>query len=152
MIIIDANALIVVIVGLIDTKLINKHKRTSIYEEQDFNDLISVIGNMEKLVVLPNVWTEVDNLLSRFTGEHKNQYINIIYESMEASSEKYVESLSGVKSVGFLNLGLTDSLLLELAMAKECELLVTSDSKLSDYAVANGVAVYDIVKNRNNRL
>jgi uncharacterized protein YaiI (UPF0178 family) len=44
----------------------------------------------------------------------------------------------------------TDSLLLEYS--KECELLITSDSKLSDYAVASGISVFDLVKNRNERI
>lgn len=36
MILIDTNALVVLIVGLLDTGLLNRHKRTSIYEIEDF--------------------------------------------------------------------------------------------------------------------
>lgn len=151
MILIDTNALVVLLVGLMDSRLIHTHKRTSIYEEQDFNDLVSVIGgNLDKLVVLPNVWTEVDNLLNNFGGEHKYLYIAKTIETMKSTSEKFIASISGVESHSFFDLGLTDSLLLQ--HAKECDLLVTSDSSLSDYANANGVLVYDIVKNRNERL
>jgi rRNA-processing protein FCF1 len=150
MILIDTNALIVLLLGLMDKRLINKHKRTSIYEEQDFDDLISVIGSLDKLVVLPNVWTETDNLLNDFGGELKYQYMVQTIEAMKSTSEKYIESIKGFESDSFFDLGLTDSLL--LSCAKECEFLITSDSGLSDYAKANGVLVYDIVKNRNDRL
>jgi rRNA-processing protein FCF1 len=150
MILIDTNALIILILGQIDTRLIDTHKRTSIYEEQDYYDLISVIVDIENLIVLPNVWTEVDNLLNGFNGEHKYQYITEITKIIKSTSEQFLSSLSGVNSESFFNLGLTDSLLLNLA--KECELLITSDSGLSDYALAYGIKVFDIVKNRNSRL
>lgn len=150
MIVIDTNALIVLLVGLIDTRLISQHKRTSIYDEQDFRDLVSVIESFDRLVVLPNVWTEVDNLLNKFSGDYKYLYMTKTCETMKASSEKYIMSLKGTESHSYYDLGLTDSLLLELA--KGSELLITSDSSLSDFAIANNVKVYDIVKNRNERL
>ena len=48
-----------------------------------------------------------------------------------------MESQKATISDGFYDLGLTDCLLLEYS--KKCELLIISDSKLSDYAIANGV-------------
>ncbi len=150
MILIDTNALIILILGQIDSRLIDTHRRTSIYEEQDYYDLLSVIVKIENLIVLPNVWTEVDNLLNGFNGEQKYQYITKITETIKSTSEQFMSSLIGVNSDSFFDLGLTDSLLLNLA--KECELLITTDSSLSDYAIANGIKVFDIVKNRNSRL
>lgn len=150
MILIDTNALIILIIGQIDSRLIDTHKRTSIYEEQDYYDLLSVIVKIENLIVLPNVWTEVDNLLNSFNGEQKHLYITKITETIKSTSEQFISSIIGVNSNSFLDLGLTDSLLLNLA--KECELLITTDSSLSDYAIANGINVFDIVKNRNSRL
>ncbi|WP_248724564.1 hypothetical protein [Seonamhaeicola sp. ML3] len=147
---IDTNSLIILLLGLIDPKLINKHKRTSIYEEQDFNDLLAFIGDFKKLVVLPNVWTEVDNLLNDFNRGHKERYVEEISNTIKTTTEKFLESKIATKSISFFDLGLTDSLLLELS--KECELLITSDSSLSDYAIANGIQVFDVVKNRNNRI
>jgi len=147
---IDTNSLIVLLVGLIDPKLIQKHKRTSIYEEQDFIDLLYFIGKIENLVVLPNVWTEVDNLLNNFNRGHKEKYIGEITKTIKLTTEKILETKIATESIGFFDLGVTDSLLLEYS--KECELLITSDSKLSDYAVASGISVFDLVKNRNARI
>jgi len=147
---IDANALIILLLGLIDPKLINKHKRTSIYEEQDFNDLVAFVGDIKELVVLPNIWTEVDNLLNNFSGNYKVKYIEQITNTIKLTTEKFIQSKTATESVGFYDLGLTDSLLLEYS--KDCELLITSDSSLSDYAIAHGITVFDLVKNRNDRL
>jgi len=150
MILIDANALTILLVGLVDTKLLGRHNRTSIYEEQDFHDLLSVIESFDKLIVLPNVWTEVDNLLNDFSGDHKFTYIEQITQTIKATSEKYIASVKATESDCFSELGITDSLLLEFS--KKCKMLVTADSRLSDYATAYGVLVYDLVKSRNERI
>jgi rRNA-processing protein FCF1 len=147
---IDTNSLLILLVGLIDPKLINKHRRTSIYEEQDFADLLQLIGDFKNLVVLPNVWTEVDNLLNGFNRGHKESYVMHITNTINSTTEKFLESQNAVKNISFYDLGLTDSLLLEYS--KTCEVLITSDSNLSDYAIANGIKVFDLVKNRNNRI
>jgi rRNA-processing protein FCF1 len=147
---IDTNSLVVLIIGLIDPQLIQRHRRTSIYEEQDFNNLVSFIDDINKLIVIPNVWTETDNLLNNFNRGHKESYIEQITKIIKLTSEKFLASKTALKSNGFFELGLTDSLLLEYA--KECDVLITSDSQLSDYAIASGVKVYDLVKNRNERI
>src|SRR5699024_7512380 len=125
------------ILGFMDPNLIQKHKRTSIYEKEDFDTLIDLIGDIEELVVLPNVWTEVDNLLNNFSGNYRNKYIEHITSTIKQTTERFVKSKIATESMGFYELGLTDSLILEYS--KECELLITSDSSLSDFAVANGI-------------
>jgi rRNA-processing protein FCF1 len=149
MIVIDTNALLILIIGQIDANLIESHKRTSIYEPQDYYDLLRIIGNFENLLILPNIWTEVDNLLNNFTGEQKYHYVLKFTEIVKLSTEKYVATINSAEAASFYDLGLTDSLL--LILAKENKLLMTSDSTLSDYAIASGINVYDIVKNRNVR-
>lgn len=150
MILIDTNALIILILGLIDINQIGKHKRATVYQEQDFYNLMEFIGDINNLVVLPNVWTEVDNHLNGFTGEHRNDYIRNIRDTINKTTEVYLESVSVTKEHFFIELGLTDSLLLQYA--HNCNFLITSDSKLSDYAQSFGIEVYDMVKMRNERL
>jgi len=150
MIVIDTNALLLLVVGSIDKKLINSHKRTSIYNEQDYYDLLNIIGDFKNLIILPNVWTEVDNLLNNFKGERKFYYHNVITEIIKLSTEKHIYTIDAINTVPFFNLGVTDCLL--LILAKQNSLLITSDSSLSDYAIANGIKVYDVVQRRNMRL
>jgi len=150
MILIDSNALIVLLIGLIDPKLFKTHKTTSIYDEEDFRELLHVIGDFNNIIVLPNIWTEVDNLLNNFGGNYKYSYIQKITEIIKNTSEKYIDSKTGTECESFFDIGLTDSLVLE--QAKSCKLLITSDSKLSDYAIANDIKVYDLVKVKNEKL
>lgn len=49
MIFVDTNALILLVVGLIDKSLISSHKRTSIYESVDFDNLAFLIGDLVKI-------------------------------------------------------------------------------------------------------
>ena len=137
---------------MIDKSLISSHKTTSIYTEQDFVDLLKIIrkAGWSKILVLPNVWTEVDNLLNRLAGNYKWPYIKLVRKLLEQTNERYLTSESGAHGMYFANVGLTDSLLVELG--KECDLLVTADSSLSNIATANGINVYDIVQRRNENL
>lgn len=150
MIVIDTNALLLLVVGRIDVNLINSHKRTSIYDEQDYYDLLNIIVDFKNLLILPNVWTEVDNLLNNFKGDRKYYYHNVMKEIIKWSTEKHIHTIEAINTAPFFNLGVTDSLL--LILAKQNSLLITSDSSLSDYARANGINVYDVVQRRNMRL
>lgn len=149
MIIIDTNALIVLLLGYINPDLIDSHKRTSIYSKEDFDNLQRTIGDIKNLVTLPNVWTEVDNLLQNLPGDNKYKYVRVIAETIKRTSEKYLNSSLAVESPSFYKIGLTDSLILDYA--KKCDLLITADSSLSDFAIANNIRVYDMVKSRNDR-
>ncbi|WKN43983.1 hypothetical protein [Tunicatimonas pelagia] len=148
MILIDTNALTLLIVGLIDSNQIEKHRRTSIYTEKDFHKLLSIIQDFSNLLILPNIWTEVDNLLNNFlTGNLKWPYIQVLRESIPKTSERYLRSELGANSNYFISIGLTDSLIIELR--EEYDLLITADSKLSDLAKAHGITVYDLKEERN---
>ncbi len=134
-----------------DPHLINQHRRTSIYNESDFYRLAEVIGSLESLVIIPNVWTEADNLLNGFRGAQKDRYLFMLKKMTEETTEQFLATSEAMTDFNVLyDLGITDSLLLKHSL--QCELLITSDSRLADYAVANGVSVYDVVKNRNQRL
>lgn len=149
MILIDTNALLVLIIGSINRKLISKHKRTSIYDEQDFYNLLSRIGDFSKLVILPNIWTELDNLLNNFQKDYKYKYCGIVKKLSKEITEIYIETNIGTQSDWFYKLGLTDSLI--IYHGKNCNFIITGDSTLADLARANQIIVYDLVEERNNR-
>lgn len=147
---IDTNALVVLILGTIDVRLISTHRRTSIYEVQDYLDLVQVVGELSELVVLPNVWTETDNLLNGSLPRRKWEYISVVKQVVAKTTERFLSTQTAVNSSAFFTLGITDSLLLHYGA--QCDLLITSDSALSDLAIAKGIKVFDVVANRNRRL
>lgn len=148
--IIDSNSLLVLILGLMKPSLVGTHKKTSIYDEKDFYNLLEVIGTLDSLVVLPNIWTEVDNLLNRFNKGYKKLYIQKIIQIIKETSEVYLNSSSVEGKSEFYDLGLTDTLILE--HGRNCELLITSDSTLSDYAHGYGIIVFDMKKSATEKL
>ena len=150
MIFVDTNALILLVVGLIDRSLISKHNRTSIYELIDFENLASLIGDFEKIVTTPNILTEVDNLLNNFQKGHRWAYYQVLRDLISKSTEKFIESKMIIDLNPFFELGLANTGVLELS--KNCDFLITGDSKLSDYANVFGIKVVDLVKIRNERL
>jgi len=109
MILIDTNALVVLIIGLIDPNLLKNHKRTSIYDETDFRELLNIVGDLSEVVALPNVWTEVDNLLNGFSGSYKYRYINTISALVVSTTEKYIPAKTVIDRYEFYDLGLIDT-------------------------------------------
>jgi len=150
MILIDTNALIILIMGRINPKLINNHRRTSIYDEQDYYNLIEFVKDVNRIITLPNILTEVDNLLNSDLGKYHYEYTKVFLEFLQQSNEKYFETKKIIESQHFLNLGLTDSAIIEVA--KDCEFLITADSELSDFAKANSINVIDLVEIKNFKL
>jgi hypothetical protein len=150
MILIDANALVLLIVGTLEPDRIQKHRRTSIYDRVDYEKLCNTIGTFENLVILPNVWTEVDNLLNACNGEHKNRYVLFLKHLSASATEKYIASHQAFHTPVIYDLGLTDTLLLSYAL--QCDRLITADSVLADYAKAYGCSVYDLKAEKRDRL
>lgn len=151
MVLVDTNSLVLVVLGLMDVNLIGRHKTTSIYEEEDFNNIMHIINyDLKNILAIPNTLTELDNLLNNFGGIYANTYQTVIRKILKETTEKIFESASVVDSPYLPILGLTDSIILEIA--NHYEALITSDSKLSDYAFARGIVVFDMVKERNARI
>lgn len=86
--------------------------------------------------------------MNNFSGERKYLYVKKITELIKTSTEQYLQSELATQENYFISLGITDSLIIKLG--KECKILITSDSQLSDYAIANGIEVYDMKKVKNN--
>lgn len=149
MILIDSNALIILLLGLIDKNLIGSHKTSSIYTQDDFEQLVSVIQDFRKLIVLPQVWAEADNLLNNFKGNYKYSYLLQLKRLIEQSTERHIATKALMESNYLWEVGITDALILEVA--KDCDYVITSDSHLSDILEANRIPVYDMVRVRNEK-
>lgn len=98
MILIDTNTLLVFLVGLMNPALIERKKRIKMYNAEDFENLLSFItskiGNdYQKIITLPNVWTEVDNLLNHanlgIDGGNKFTYIQELKKLIFTTTEQY---------------------------------------------------------------
>ena len=133
---IDANLLVLLVVGGVDRQAIARHKRTRRFPPEDYDALLRLFGKLDRIYVTPNVLTETSNLLfdpsdTRFM-EHLRRLIG-------QAEEVTVASEVAANNAMFAKLGLTDAALLEAISAETP--LVTVDFDLYGAACAKGDGV-----------
>ena len=125
---IDANLLVLLVVGSVGREFIPKHRRLQGYTVEDYDLLLDVIGQVERIFVTPNILTETSNLLGQH-GEPERSYFFEAFRSVIQDTEEIVVASEVASSNSkFIRLGLTDSSLLE-AVTEDIP-LITVDSEL----------------------
>lgn len=134
---IDANLLVLFVVGSTDVNLIAKHRRLRGYSEEDYHILTDMLEQAERIFVTPNTLTEASNLLGQHGDpERLNLFESLKFIIQQKCVEIFVESASASSRSEFIRLGLTDSALLE-AVSEEAP-LVTVDADLYMAALNDG--------------
>ena len=113
-VVIDANLLVLLIVGLVDRQLIQKHKRTRSFEPADFDLLTQILRGYEDVVVTPNVMTEASNLAAQVAEPSLTAVRQRLAAITSLQREEYRPSIDVVQHKDFLRLGLTDCGLLDV--------------------------------------
>ena len=127
-IVIDANLLVLFIVGRTGRQLIGKHRRLREFSTDDYDRLIRVINGVERVIVTPNTLTEASNLLFQHQDPERSQFLEMLRSVVENSEEITVASVDARNSGAFRRLGLTDAVLLEVISAEAP--LITVDLNL----------------------
>ncbi len=137
-ILLDANLLVLLIVGLTNPKFIAAHKRLASYSEGDFNILLDLLGppGISSLIVTPNVLTEASNLLRHSAEPRKSAIMDKFRIFLKQVSEVHVPGNQAADRPEFLRLGLTDAALIELD--NEEVMLLTADAPLYAAALTAG--------------
>lgn len=115
--ILDANLIVLLVVGLADEHAVPKHKRTRAYTTNDFRLLLSVISEYRELAVLPNALSEASNLLEFEGNGLPEKIFRRFLQFVSTTREIYIPSLSAIERAEFRRLGLTDSATLEAGKA-----------------------------------
>ncbi len=150
-VILDTNVFTLFLIGKINPTKISKHKRTSVYNIEHYEFLIGLLNEFDSILFCPNIATEVDNLLNdNLFGEDKYEYLLLTKEIFSKSIEKYFETRAIVNDWHYDSVGITDTAILN--MAKNCDLLISGDSQLCDFAKAEGIEVFDFKEYINNLL
>ena len=113
---IDANLLLLLIVGSVGRDLISKHRRLRRFTVEDFDRLI--------------------NLLAQHGDPERSRFFDRLQFIIQESKEIVVASTVASRNNAFKRLGLTDAALLEVATAETP--LVTVDLDLYLEALAKG--------------
>lgn len=128
-ILIDANLLLLYLVGSHDTRLIGdgKYNKLSKYTLEDFNLLVRLKGVFRRSVTTAHVLTEVSNLTNDLPSSTKTECLSEFTEIFADTDELTVSSFEVSRRSEFRYLGLTDSALAEISNQF---LVVTDDARL----------------------
>ena len=127
----DANLLVLLVVGSENRDLIPKHRRLEHYSAEDFDILLELLENADRLYVTPNTLTETSNLLSQHGKPERTLLMRRLQYLIHDSNEIVVASIDASSNSRYQRLGLTDAALLELATIETPVLTVDFDLYLA---------------------
>ena len=133
---IDANLLVLLVVGATDQALISKHRRLRTFMVEDYGRLVELIEQAGQVFLTPNTLTEASNLLAQHPNPERSRFFAVLRRIIGKSEEVIVESKTASRNNAFVRLGLTDAALLEV-ISEETP-LVTVDLDLFVAAFAEG--------------
>lgn len=114
-VLVDANLLLVWVVGTVDRTLIARFKRTRAYNADDFDLLVEVIASFRDIVVTPHVLTEVSNLAGHLVAEQRDAAFGVLAQLATSVTELGEPSAAVVTDPRFIRLGLTDAAVARVA-------------------------------------
>ena len=121
---IDANLLVLLVVGSAGRELIPKHRRLQEYTAEDYDALLDLLEGVECIFVTPNTLTEASNLLGQHGQPERSRFFERLRFLIENTREVVISSRLAVSNADFGRLGLTDAALIE-AVTEDVPLLTT---------------------------
>lgn len=132
----DANLLVLLIVGLTDERYVAKHRRLQAFSVDDYKLLRATIARFDEMIVTPNALTEASNLL-RYIEEPARSNIGTRFRAfIEITREVFITSKDASAREEFIRLGVSDSALLEIASKDIC--VLSTDVELWLAALRSG--------------
>ena len=138
---IDANLLVLLIVGSVGRHLIAKHHRLRAYSAEDFDILIDFLDPVNRVFVTPNTLTEASNLLAQHGDPERSRFFDKLCLIIHESKEIVVASVDAASNKAFGRLGLTDAALLEVITKETPLITVDLDLYLAALDKNEGAAV-----------
>ncbi len=136
-IIIDANLLLLFVVGSYDQNRISTFKRTKKFGKDDFMLVKRFIECFKTVRTTPSILTEVSNYLNQLPEELQAEFYTAFSDCIRSLFEVYEESANLSKNDCFTKYGLTDTSI--IADAKNNYVVLTEDFPLSGYLISAGV-------------
>jgi rRNA-processing protein FCF1 len=105
---VDTNLFLVLLVGGLDVDQIERFKRTKAYTREDYALLVMFVNRFKRILVTPNVLTEVSNLAGQLTDPLRREARFALACMTQDLHERYLPSKELVVDPHFPTLGLTD--------------------------------------------
>lgn len=112
---IDANLLLLLVVGSVSLDAIGRHRRLREFTEEDYSILLHQIDQVDRVLVTSNTLTETSNLLGLHGEPERSRFFERFRFIIEQTDEIVVTGVNASRNNNFTRLGLTDAALLEVA-------------------------------------
>jgi hypothetical protein len=145
-VVVDANLMVLLVVGSASRDYKAKHKRLHGYTVEDFELLGLLIADSSDIVLLPHVLVEVSSLARQIDNPARARIQTVMRTLIATATELPIPSASGAQRDEFNELGLTDAVILHLCSLSLNGIrptLVTTDTDLADSALSLGYSVID---------
>jgi len=125
---VDTNLLVLLAVGTVNRNRIETFKRTRQYTENDFDLLVRVLNNFERLFTVAHVLAEVSNLTD-LPGAERLQARLVLKATITLLHEADMTSTRAAEDILYRDLGLVDAAIGAVARANKCA-VITDDLDL----------------------
>lgn len=137
----DANLLVLLVVGATDPELIRSHRRLQAFDALDYELLVGLLAYYQQVLVTPNVLTKTSNLLSQHGEPQRSGFFDTLRSLIEVNKEIVVTSGQASANPSLNRLGLTDAALLEVVTQETPLVTVDLDLYVAALAKAPNAAV-----------
>jgi len=137
----DANLLVLLVVGTTDQALVHRHRHLQAFDADDYERLVDLLSNYQQVFVTPNTLTETSNLLGQHGEPQRSRFFDTFRSLIEINKEIVVTSRQASANPSFNRLGLTDAALLEVVTPATPLLTVDLDLYVAALAKAPNAAV-----------
>lgn len=72
--VLDANLLLLLVIGAMDRSAITRFKRTQQFTVEDFDALVDIVSRADRIVTTPHILTEVSNLANSLRDDQRNEF------------------------------------------------------------------------------
>lgn len=137
-ILVDTNLLLLLLVGNFRQDQIERFKRTSMFTVDDFELLVNLLSQFQKIITTPNILTEVSNLAGQIPGSYKEELFKVFATAIDRYFEIKISSNEVANHRQFTKFGLPDTI--SISLAKQ-HLVLTAEFPLANYLETIGLDV-----------
>ncbi len=125
--IIDTNLLLLLVIGAVEEgKYISKSKRLKAFDISDYNKILKIMSDFDKVFITPYIATEISNLID-LKGQARILAYEVARNLFSEFEEISVNLNKDCESNFFLKFGITDNSLIKL-VSDYC--ILTSDYRM----------------------
>ena len=141
-VLVDANLLLLLVLGTVRPQLIVTNARLASFTHADYDLINGLVAQFKRVVSTPNILTEVSNLANKVTDADKELFHAIFAKVITEviKTEEYVDSASVANGQpDTWKLGLADAVATKVCMTQEV-LLLSTDLQLVGHVQKMGAA------------